>query len=229
MKTTAIIVAGGKGRRMGAGQNKVFLSLGGREIIANTLTAFEACDTIDEIVVVTGSDDDIERVRKIAGRDGISKLAAVVCGGAERQDSVYNGLCAAAGDTAVIHDGARCLIEPEYISAVVADAQKYGAAALGVKVKDTLKSVDKDGNIVGTIDRSRTVQIQTPQVFPLSEIKQLHERAAEMGIAVTDDCMVFEYYGRTVHVTESLYDNIKITTPEDIAVGEKIIADRSRK
>lgn len=228
MKTTAIIVAGGKGRRMGAGQNKVFLNIGGREIIANTLTAFQTCDTIDEIVVVTGADD-MERVKEIALRDGISKLAAVVRGGAERQNSVYNGLCAVTGDIAVIHDGARCLIEPEYITAVVRDAEKFGAAAVGVKVKDTLKTVDEDGNICATVDRERTVQIQTPQVFILDEIKRLHERAAAEGLAVTDDCMVFEHYGRTVHVTEGSYDNIKITTPEDLAVGERIISDRSRK
>lgn len=225
MKTSAVIVAGGRGKRMGADINKVFLPLARREIIAWTIEAFEKCDVIDEIVVVTGTDD-IARMREIVKRDGITKVGAIVEGGAERQNSVYNGLLAATGDVAVIHDGARCLITTDEITAVIADAEEYGAAALGVKVKDTLKGVDEAGNIAATIDRERTVQIQTPQVFMLDEIKSLHERAASDGIAVTDDCSIFESYGRTVHVTAGSYDNIKLTTPEDIAVGERILDRR---
>lgn len=225
MKISAVIVAGGKGRRMGADINKVFLPLCGREIIAHTLTAFEACDRIDEIVVVTGTDD-IPVVRSIADRDGIKKVATVIAGGKERQNSVYNGLCAISGDFAVIHDGARCLITPSEISAVIEDAKKYGAAAIGVTVKDTLKSVDENGNITGTIDREHTIQIQTPQVFRTAEIKLLHEKAADENIFVTDDCSVFEHYGKTVHATIGSYDNIKLTTPEDISVGEQILQRR---
>ncbi|MGN1115348.1 MAG: 2-C-methyl-D-erythritol 4-phosphate cytidylyltransferase [Candidatus Ornithomonoglobus sp.] len=226
MKATAIIVAGGRGKRMGAAVNKVFLPLCGREILAHTMAAFEGCNTVDEIVVVTGADD-IPLVRKIAERDGISKLTAVTEGGAERQNSVYNGLCAASGDIAVIHDGARCLITPKEIEAVISDSVKYGAAAIGVTVKDTLKSIDENGTITGTIDRERTVQIQTPQVFKLNEIKALHERAAADKIAVTDDCSVFEQYGRDVHVTIGTYENIKLTTPDDIAIGEEILKRRN--
>ena len=225
MRISAVIVAGGRGKRMGADINKVFLPLGEREIISHTLAAFESCEVIDEIVIVSGADD-IARMKDIAERDGITKTAAIVRGGAERQNSVYNGLIAATGDIAVIHDGARCLITPGEITAVVKDALKYGAAALGVSVKDTLKSVDSNGNITATIDRERTVQIQTPQVFPMAEIRSLHERAIKDKIAVTDDCSVFEAYGRAVHVTVGSYDNIKLTTPEDIAVGERIIERR---
>ena len=227
MRISAVIVAGGRGKRMGADINKVFLPLGDREIISHTLLAFEACDAIDEIVIVTGADD-ISRMKDIAARDGITKVTEIVCGGAERQNSVYNGLIAAAGDIAVIHDAARCLITKDEIASVIEDALKYGAAALGVKVKDTLKSVDSSGNITSTIDRERTVQIQTPQVFPMAEIRSLHERAAAENIAVTDDCSVFEAYGRAVHVTIGSYDNIKLTTPEDIAIGERITERRKR-
>ena len=227
MKVSAVIVAGGRGKRMGAAVNKVFLPLCGREILARALTAFELCDKIDEIVVVTGADD-VAAVGDIIERDGIKKAAAVVEGGRERQNSVYNGLCAVTGDVAVIHDGARCLITPEEISAVIADYEIYGAAALGVPVKDTLKTVDENGSITGTIDRDRTVCIHTPQVFDAAEIKALHERAASDGIAVTDDCSVFEHYGRTVHVTMGSYDNIKLTTPEDISVGEQILKRRGQ-
>ncbi|MGN0180889.1 MAG: 2-C-methyl-D-erythritol 4-phosphate cytidylyltransferase [Candidatus Ornithomonoglobus sp.] len=226
MKTTAIIVAGGRGKRMGAAVNKVFLPLCGREILAHTMAAFECCTIVDEIIVVTGADD-IPLVRKIAERDSISKLTAVTEGGAERQNSVYNGLRAASGDIAVIHDGARCLITPAEIEAVISDAVKYGAAAIGVTVKDTLKAIDENGTITGTIDREHTVQIQTPQVFKLNEIMALHERAAEDKIAVTDDCSVFEQYGRAVHVTIGTYENIKLTTPGDIAIGEEILKRRN--
>lgn len=246
MTVTAVIVAGGRGKRMGADINKVFLPLGGTEILAHTLRAFELCPDIDDIVVVTG-EADMERVKKIAERESFKKLSHIVPGGAERSDSVYNGLRAAVGDIAAIHDGARCLIDPSDISAVVRDAEKYGAAALGVTVKDTLKSIDGSGNICGTIDRERTVLIQTPQVFKKDEIKALHERVNNAkrcrdnsaisyklkekkdGYAVTDDCSVFERYGRSVHVTKGSYDNIKLTTPEDIAIGEQILRRRKKR
>lgn len=225
MKISAIIVAGGRGRRMGADVNKVFLPLCGKEILAHTLTAFEACDKIDEIIVVTGAGD-IEYAKSIIKRDGIKKVTTVTEGGRERQDSVYNGLCSASGELAVIHDGARCLITPEEIASVIYDAIKYGAAAIGVPVKDTLKSIDENGNITGTINRARTVQIRTPQVFSASEIKALHEQVSAEGIAVTDDCSVYERFGKSVHVTIGSYDNIKLTTPEDISIGEQIIKRR---
>ena len=228
MRISAVIVAGGRGKRMGADINKVFLPLGGTEILAHTLRAFELCPDIDDIVVVTG-EADMERVKKLAEREGFMKLSHIVPGGAERSDSVYNGLCNAVGDIAAIHDGARCLIDPADISAVVRDAEKYGAAALGVTVKDTLKSIDGNGNICGTIDRERTVLIQTPQVFKRDDIKALHERIKEDGSAVTDDCSVFGRYGRSVHVTTGSYDNIKLTTPEDIAIGELILRRRKKR
>lgn len=225
MKVSAIIVAGGRGRRMGAAVNKVFLPLCGREIISHTMSVFENCTGIDEIIVVTGADD-VTRVRNIADRDGITKLAAVAEGGKERQNSVYNGLCAASGDIAVIHDGARCLITQQEIEAVIADAIEYGASAIGVTVTDTLKAIDGKGMITGTIDRDRTIRIQTPQVFGLREIKALHERAENDEICVTDDCSVFEHYGKPVHVTIGTCENIKLTTPGDIAIGEEILKRR---
>lgn len=228
---TAVIVAGGKGRRMGLNINKVYYELAGKEIIAHTLAAFERCADVDEIVVVTG-EADIDRCRSIIARDGIKKIRAITVGGAERSDSVYNGLRLAQGNIAAIHDGARCLITPEEISAVISDAREYGAAALGVTVKDTLKSIDENGMIIGTIDRERTVQIQTPQVFEREEIMRLHESARREGLTVTDDCSIFEHYGKKIRVTKGSYENIKITTPEDISAGEQILKmrmERSRK
>lgn len=224
---SVVIVAGGKGRRMGAGVNKVYLPLNGKEIIARTVKAFENCGVVDEIVVVTG-DEDIERCRSIVQREGFTKVKAVAEGGSERQHSVYNGILLCRGDIVAVHDAARCLITEEEISAVIDDAKKYGAAALGVTVKDTLKTVDENGNIIATVDRGKTVHIQTPQVFNRTELKALHERAAADNISVTDDCSIFESYGKTVHVTIGSYDNIKITTPGDISIGEKILEGREK-
>lgn len=223
---SAIIVAGGKGTRMSAGFNKVFLPIGNTEIIARTICVFQAFDKIGEIIIVTAKDD-IARMKEIAKRDNFSKVSHITEGGATRRDSVYNGLLKATGDTVLIHDGARCFITPEEINAVICDTEKYGAAAVGVKVKDTLKTIDSDSNIIATVDRERTVYIRTPQAFRTSEILSLHERAKADGLDVTDDCSIFEHYGKTVHLTLGSYDNIKITTPEDITLGEEILKRRS--
>ena len=222
---SVIIAAGGKGRRMGADKNKVFLDLNGKEILAHTISAFEKNENTDEIIIVT-ADEDIKTVENIICREGFKKITAVTEGGKERQDSVYNGLICAKGEYVVIHDGARCLITDENITAVINDAKKYGAAALGVKGKDTLKTVDKNGMIISTVDREKTVHIQTPQVFLREEIMDLHKKIKENGIAVTDDCSVFEHFGKKVYVTEGSYDNIKLTTPEDIITGCEILRKR---
>lgn len=224
MRITALIVAGGKGARMGAGMNKVFLKLGSKEILARTAEAFEVNPRINEIVVVTGKSD-IKTASDILS--GISKLSAVVEGGAERQQSVYNGLMVLGGDIVLIHDGARSLIGQDEIDRVIDDCQNFGAAALGVPCKDTLKSASDDGFISGTVDRDKTYQIQTPQAFKTDIIKDLHKKAASDGLTVTDDCAIAEHYGIKVKITEGSYDNIKLTTPEDIAVGEMILKRRS--
>lgn len=224
MKITALIVAGGKGTRMGAGMNKVFLKLGSKEILARTAEAFAINPRINEIVVVTGKSD-IKTASDILS--GISKLSAVVEGGAERQQSVYNGLEVLNGDIVLIHDGARSLIGQNEIDSVIDDCKKFGAAALGVPCKDTLKSASDDGFVSGTVDRDKTYQIQTPQAFRTGIIKDLHKKAAADNLTVTDDCAIAEHYGIKVKITEGSYDNIKLTTPEDIAVGEMILKRRS--
>lgn len=222
---SAIIAAGGKGRRMGADINKVFLDLNGKEILSHTILAFEKNKYTDEIIIVT-SEDDIPTVEQIVKRESFKKVAAITTGGKERSDSVYNGLMCATGEFVLIHDGARCLITDEQITAVINDAKKYGAAALGVKVKDTLKTVDENGMIISTVDREKTVHIQTPQVFLREEILALHKKIKENNISVTDDCAVFEHFGKQVYVTEGSYDNIKLTTPEDIITGREILKKR---
>ena len=222
---SAIIVAGGKGTRMGADKNKILLPLMDKEIISRTVSAFEDCSLIDEIIIVTAQCD-IKEVQMIIARDGYNKISHITEGGTLRQNSVYNGLKLAKGDIVLIHDGARCLVTDAEICSVIADAKAFGAAAVGVKVKDTLKTIDKNGDIIATVDRENTVHIQTPQCFKASEITRLHQKASDDGIEVTDDCSIFEYYGQKVHLTEGSYDNIKITTPEDMIVGENILKGR---
>ncbi len=224
---TAVIAAGGMGTRMGAGFNKVYMPLAGTEIIARTVSAFEDCGVVDEIIVVTGNDD-IPLFNDIAKKYGFKKISSVICGGKTRAGSVYNGLKAASGDIVLIHDGARALITGEEITRVTEDCKKYGAAALGVKCKDTLKSSDENGFISGTLDRETTYQIQTPQAFLRSDIIRAHE-TSDNASAATDDCMLAESIGIKIKITEGSYENIKLTTPSDIAVGEEILKRRSER
>ncbi len=223
---SAVIVAGGKGTRMGAGYNKVFMKLLRLPIISHTISVFDACNLIDEIIIVTAADD-ISKMTEIC--NDFSKVAEITIGGELRQDSVYNGLTKATGDIVLIHDGARCLVTEDIIKSVIEDTKEYGTAATGVVTKDTLKTIDGAGNIIATVDREKTVQIQTPQGFIKEEIMAMHNRIKADNIIVTDDCSAFEHYGKTVHFTVGSYDNIKITTPEDIAIGEEILKRRAQR
>lgn len=225
---SVVIAAGGKGTRMGASFNKLFLTVCGKEIISRTIEVFDKCGDIAEIIVVAANND-AERIRNIIERDGFRKKIIITEGGSSRRSSVYNGLLRASGDIVLIHDGARCLVTEKDISAVIGDVKKYGAAAVGATVTDTLKTVDEDGRIVSTVDRDKTVRIYTPQGFMTEEIRDLHKRAAADGIEVTDDCSVFEHYGRTVHFTRGDSENIKVTTPEDIFFCENALKRRGQK
>ena len=226
MTVSAVIAAGGQGSRMGAGFNKVFMKLDGEEILLHTIRAFDESPFIDEIIVVTGAED-IERVWSIA--HNIKKLVCVTEGGSTRRASVYNGIKKASGEIIAVHDGARCLISAQEIEDVIRDCKKHGAAAVGVICKDTLKAADADGFIMGTVDRSRTYQIQTPQVFTRDMLINAHESAIRDGFEPTDDCALLERMGIRIKITSGSYDNIKITTPEDIPVAERILIRRKNK
>lgn len=225
MKVTAVIAAGGKGTRMGADKNKVFLELCGKEIILHTIEAFEKNTNIDEIIVVTGSDD-IETVKELKSKHNILKLKTIVEGGKTRQESVYNGLKAASGDVILVHDGARALVSDNEINEVIKNVKIHNAAAVGVMCKDTLKEITVDGFIKGTVDRSKTYQIQTPQGFMMDIILNAHIEAIKNGMDKTDDCALVEETGIRIKVCDGSYENIKITTPEDILIAEKILEKR---
>lgn len=218
---SGIIVAAGRGRRMGASENKVFLKLLGRTVIEHTVAVFEKCRDIDEIIVVTGKED-ILRCKNLLKRT--AKQLKIIAGGETRQQSVYNGIQAAEGDIVAIHDGARPLVTPELVSQAVDACRKYKAAALGVPAKDTIKLADADGFIEKTLERSRTYNIQTPQVFDKELIKKAHENGKDTE--ATDDCMLAEADGARVKIVDGSYENIKLTTPEDMTAAEAILEKR---
>ena len=222
---SAVIVSAGNSTRMG-GVNKQFLELDGAPVIVNTITMFQRCKMIDEIVIVT-RESDIEEIEKLVKKYDFYKVNSIVSGGETRQLSVYEGVTSTVdvADLVVIHDGARPLVTVKVIEETIKAAVKHGAAATGVKVKDTVKVVDDNDNIIDTPDRTYMRFIQTPQVFD----KKLYLDAVntvENSKDFTDDCMLIEAYGKTVKFVDGDYENIKITTPEDIELAENYIKRR---
>ncbi|KAF0133131.1 MAG: 2-C-methyl-D-erythritol 4-phosphate cytidylyltransferase [Candidatus Saganbacteria bacterium] len=215
MKISVIIAAGGFGRRMG--KPKQFLPLLGKSVIEWTLDVFKSIKTIKQIVLVV-SGDDIGKAKSFG--------VEVVEGGVERQDSVSNGLKLISADTdfVIVHDGARPLITPDIIEKAISDAKIYGAAVVGVPIKDTLKRVDKDLMVCDTVDRSIIWQAQTPQVFKYEIITRAYKNAKSKA---TDDSKLVEDLGIKVKMVMGLYENIKITTPEDLIAAEAIIRRRN--
>lgn len=224
---SAVIVSAGNSSRMG-GINKQFLEIGNMSVIARSISVFQKCLLIDEIVVVTRAAD-IEAIRETVEKYGFSKVSTIVEGGETRQLSVYNGVCACYEkvDFVAVHDGARPLVTEEVIADALSAAIDCGAATTGVKVKDTLKVVNEYNEIISTPDRSVMRAVQTPQIFS----KALYLNAVENvpnSKDFTDDCMLIEANGGTVKFVDGDYENIKITTPEDIALAESYLARREK-
>ena len=219
---SAVIPAAGSSSRM-KGVNKLKAVVGGMPVLARTLLAFENSDVIDEIIVAAPEQDvaDFMDMGKIYG---ISKLKAVVPGGATRQQSVACGVAACSPDTAAfaIHDGARPFVAGAVIARTVADALQYGAAAAAVPVKDTVK-ISACGVIAGTPDRSTLFACQTPQVFLKAPYLAALDRARQAGEDFTDDCQLLEAAGAQVRLSEGDYRNIKITTEEDLLTAAAFI------
>ena len=222
---SAVIVSAGNSTRMG-GINKQFLELDGAPVIINTVTAFQKSDLVDEIVIVT-RERDIEEVAKLVEKNDFYKVSNIVPGGETRQLSVYEGVTSTSNiaDLVAIHDGARPLVTVKVIEETIRAAAEYGAAATGVKVKDTVKVVDDKDNIIDTPNRAYMRFIQTPQVFDknlyLDAVKNVKNSKD-----FTDDCKLIEAYGKTVKFVDGDYENIKITTPEDIDLAESYIKRR---
>lgn len=231
LRICAIVVAGGKGKRMGADVNKQYLIIHGRPILAHTLSVFDSIDLVDDVIVVTG-EHEIEHCREnVVLGYGIKKVSNIVAGGSERQYSVLNGLRALEGlcDIVIVHDGARPFVTPDIIEKSVEEAFINSAAACAVSVKDTIKIADCNGFITATPDRSLLYAVQTPQTFMYTLLYNSHLAAVNEGFLGTDDTVLVERSGTRVKLFEGSYENIKITTPEDIYIAEAIIEYRHER
>ncbi|WP_147535711.1 2-C-methyl-D-erythritol 4-phosphate cytidylyltransferase [Bacillus marasmi] len=228
MNYQVIIPAAGLGKRMGAGKNKLLLHLNEVPVLIHTLLVFEDDEACDGIVLAV-SPSDQEEIAKLIQRYHIHKVIAFAPGGKERQDSVYNALTLLDNDGIVlVHDAARPFIEKQFIHEVTAAASEYGAAVIGVPVKDTIKKV-QDKKIVETVERSSLWSVQTPQAFRVSVLKEAHFLAQKDGFLGTDEASLVERLPFEITMVEGSYDNIKLTTPEDLYFAEAIIVKREKK
>lgn len=226
--STAVIVAAGKGRRMGTEISKQFLPLCGKEILAHTVEKFEKAACIRDIILVTGGDA-LQDVRQMAQEYGWKKIISVTEGGRERQDSVFLGLQQVPQDTEIvlIHDGVRPFVTEEILERSIAAAKETGGCVAGVPAKDTIKVCDAEGFAIATPDRSTLRQIQTPQTFRRKEILAAYEKAKADGFLGTDDASVAEHSGFAVQVIMGSYRNIKITTKEDLLIGAAFLKEET--
>nr|WP_317412600.1 2-C-methyl-D-erythritol 4-phosphate cytidylyltransferase [uncultured Solibaculum sp.] len=227
---TAIIVAAGGSTRMGGEISKQFLPIMGMPVIGRTLSAFEAAGCIDDVVVVTREEDMLD-VYDIIRSFGFQKVSGVVRGGDTRQQSVARGVENVRPQTThlAIHDGARPLVGVQVIGEVVSCALEHRAAATGVRVKDTLKQVSDGGIIQYTPDRSHLWMVHTPQVFERKLYQRAMDAARQAHEDFTDDCQLVERMeGVPVYLCEGSYENIKITTPEDLPIAEALLLKRQQ-
>lgn len=218
----AVIVAAGSASRMG-GIDKVMAPLGGEPMIVKTVRAFQNCEAIAEIIIVTRQDL-VAPIQQLCRE--MDKVRAVVTGGASRQESVWLGLNAFSGkiQLAAVHDGARPLISWELIDRTVRAANSYGAAAPAIPVKDTIK-VEQGGLVESTPDRSRLRAVQTPQVFDFDLLRGALQKARGDGAAVTDDCSAVERLGMKIRLVEGEERNLKVTTPLDLKIAELLLEE----
>lgn len=219
----AVIVAAGSASRMG-GIDKVMAPLGGEPMILRTVRAFEDCETVKEIVIVTRQDL-MGPIAEICS--GFTKIRSVVQGGSSRQESVKLGLLAFSKEVrlAAVHDGARPLVSGELIDKVIRAAHSYGAAAPAIPVKDTIK-VFEGGFIAATPDRSTLRAVQTPQVIDRDLLLGALEKAEQEGTALTDDCSAVEHIGMRVRLVEGEERNLKVTTPLDLKIAELLLEEK---
>ncbi len=224
MNTYAVIVAAGKSVRFGGNTPKQFTEICGRPLLSWTISRFEKAASIDAIVIVVAEESLVHAGENIVDRYDFQKVRKVVAGGANRRDSVLNGLNSLPGTTELvaIHDGARPLVTPADIDRVVAAAATEGAAMLAVCATDTVKRV-KDGIIQATVDRDSLYLAQTPQVFRYDLILSAH-RKADPNRVITDDASLLEVNGVKVRIVEPTGPNLKVTTADDMLIAESLLA-----
>lgn len=216
------------GKRMGKAVAKQFLPLGDKPMLAHTLLTFQRSSDIDEIIPILSEEDMETCLRDVIEAFHITKVKTLVVGGRERQDSVYNGIRKLEKDASVIvvHDGVRPFVTQEMIRDCVEAARKGECVAVGVPLKDTIKEVDDRGIVRQTLERSRLWAIQTPQAFPAKMLRMAYEESARNKQYGTDDATLVERAGGKVRVLMGSYENIKITTPEDLVLAEELLKGR---
>lgn len=226
----AIILAGGKGSRMQSDIQKQYMEVLGKPLFRYSLEVFQDSD-VQEIVLVTGAGEEEYVKSQLVAAGGFSKVAAVVAGGKERYHSVYEGLKALKDcDYVLVHDGARALVTAAIIARAIAGAKQYEACVVGMPVKDTIKVSGADGYSVATPDRTQLWQVQTPQAFSYPLLRGaygwiMEDETRQEGI--TDDAMVVEHAtGKKIRLIEGSYENLKVTTPEDLVIVEALLQCR---
>ena len=231
MKIAAVCLAAGQGKRMESKVQKQYLLIEDKPVLYYALKAFQD-SPVEEVILVVGAGEEEYCQKEIVERYEFSKVKAIVAGGKERYHSVFQGL-QAVGETdyVLIHDGARPFLTQEIITRCIEGAKEYKACVAGMPVKDTIKLADEDQNIDSTPERSRVWMIQTPQAFEYALIKEAYtilieqeNQGIKTSIPVTDDAMVVEYFlNQKVHLVYGSYENIKITTPEDMRIAEVFV------
>lgn len=224
-RVAALIPAAGSGRRMGGEMAKPYMPLGGREILTRTLDVFENCAVIDEIWLIVAAEQRDFCRRAIVERYGFQKVRGIVTGGAERQESVWRGLqqVASSVDLIVVHDGVRPFVSATLVRQTLRSAAQHGAAITAVPLKDTLKRVSEMGQVEMTLPRERLWRTQTPQAFQRILLHAAFQHAREQGLVATDEAGLIEAFGHPVHVILGAEQNVKITTPDDLRVGESLL------
>lgn len=223
-----VVAAAGIGSRMGSKINKQFLLLNSKPILSYSLGLLEQLTFVDQVVLVAHPNEVEYCQRELVQALKLSKITAVVAGGATRQMSVWNGMQVVDKETDLIaiHDGARPLATEALFLRLLKAAREWGAAIPGVRARDTVKMIDGDGFVVRTLDRNMTVNIQTPQAFRYTELMEAYQMAREDQIEASDDAALFERYIGRVKVVEGEYANLKITTQEDLIIAEGLLKFR---
>lgn len=229
-KVSVLIPAAGMGKRMAKDRQKQFLMLGDMPVLAHTLKVFEGIDEVNEIIIIVPRGEEEFCLTNIVERYKIHKVTKVIAGGKERQDSVYNGLKLLSDDTAfvIVHDGVRPFIGKDIIRKSIELAKEADGVVAGVPAKDTIKRVSNDMLVEATMNRAHLWLIQTPQTFKYKIINEAYNKAYINDYYGTDDASLVERLGYKVKVIMDSYENIKITTPEDMLFAEMIYKSRGK-
>jgi len=229
MQADVIVVAAGKGERMGTMLPKPFLSLLGIPLLIHTLRAITASSLVHKIILVIAKERESLSRELLQSHGSFSVPISLVYGGNERQDSVRFGLAALDPDSEIvaIHDAARPFLTPDILDASIHAAAEYGGAVVAVPARDTIKRVTESGIVTETVPRQQLWLAQTPQTFQVALIREAHARAAAENIIMTDDAALLEWSGKPVKVIVGSQRNFKITTPEDLVLAEMILAAES--